>query len=190
MPSSLDLPIVMSRTLSLRDWMSPAGITKWIAALGISDAPVRRAGVSTALQFFANRMPLLPPDMALNFLLAMDLSRPVTTPTLAVGTPVIAFRHRNEQEFKLFYTRPGASMHASGINPNGRVPVQYRVHAATKVLETFTTGAIDVWSVRDSGQSLSLAMRANTVGVMVSGGGVQLIIPDAARTLTLTRVGT
>jgi hypothetical protein len=178
-----------ARNLSLRDWMSPVGITKWIAALGIPDAPVRRAGVATALAFFASRMPMLPPEMALNFLLAMDLSRRVATPTLDVGTPVIAFRHRTEQEFKLFYTRPGASMHASGINPNGRIPVQYRVHARTRVLETFTTGAIDVWSVRDSGQSLSLAMRANTVGVMVSGSGVQLIIPDAARTLTLTHVG-
>jgi hypothetical protein len=178
------------RTLSLRDGMSAAGISKWIDALGVSDAPARRAGVTTALGFFASRMPMLPPDMALNFLLAMDLSHPVTTPTLAVGTPVIAFRHRAEQEFKLFYTRPGASMHASGINPNGRVPVQYRVHAPTRVLESFTTGAIDVWSVRDTGQALSLAVRANTVGVMASGGGIQLIIPDAARTLTLTRVGT
>lgn len=177
-----------ARDLNLRDWMSEAGVAKWVAALGVTDAPMRRAGIKTSLEFFQTRMPALPAAMALNFLLAMDLSRTVTSSTLHVGEKVIAFRSRTESEFKLFYTRSGASKHTSGINPHGRVAVQYSVHNPTPALESYTTGAIDVWSIPAQHQHTSIAVRAGSYGVMAAGGGIQLIIPDAARNLTITNV--
>ena len=168
--------------------MSSAGIAKWISELSVTDSAMRRAGIKTALQFFQTRMPTLPSPMALNFLNAMDLSRAVNDVMLRNGEKVIAFRKRSESEFKLFYTRSGASPHRSGINPHGRIAVQYSVHNATPALESYTTGAIDVWSVPAACQRTTVAPRAGSYGVMASGGGIQLIIPDAARNLTITNV--
>ena len=176
------------RDLNLRDWMSDKGVAKWISALGVTDAPVRRSGIRTSLQFFQARMPALPASMALNFLLAMDLSRKVVSCTVPKGEKIIAFRNRTESEFKLFYTRAGASKHTSGINPCGRIAVQYTVHNPTPALESYTTGAIDVWSVPATHQQTTIAVRAGSYGVMAEGGGIQLIIPDAARNLTITNV--
>ena len=176
------------RDLSLSDWMSDKGVAKWISALGLTDASIRRAGIATSLRFFQARMPALPASMALNFLLAMDLSREVVARTLSKDEKVIAFRSRTESEFKLFYTRSGASKHTSGIIPHGRIAVQYIVHNPTVALESYTTGAIDVWSVPAVNQQSAIAPRALTYGVMAAGGGTQLIIPDAARNLTITHV--
>lgn len=176
------------RDLSLRDWMSAKGVSKWISELGVTDAPMRQAGVKTALRFFQTRMSTLPTSMALNFLLAMDLSRAVNDITLRKGEKIIAFRNRSESEFKLFYTRSGGSKHTSGINPHGRIAVQYTVHNATPALESHTTGAIDVWSFPAAYQRTTIAPRAGSYGVMAAGGGIQLIIPDAARNLTITSV--
>ena len=180
--------MAIAANLSLNDWMSDAGISKWIAELGVTDAPARREAVRTALQFFQTRMPTLPVTMAVNFLLAIDLSRPVREVILTPGEKVIAFRSRSESEFKLFYTRSGTSPHQSGINPAGRIAVQYVVAQPTRALETYTTGAIDVWSIPATGQATTVASRVNSTGVMAPGGGIQLLIPGAARTLTITHV--
>ena len=158
-------------------------------ALSVTDAPMRRRGIRTALWFFQTHMSTLPPSMALNFLLAMDLSREVNDITLHKGEEIIAFRNRSESEFKLFYTRSGASKHSSGINPHGRIAVQYTVHNPTSALESYTTGAIDGRSVPAAYQRTTVAPRAGSFGVMVSGRGIQLIIPKAARHLTITNLG-
>jgi len=178
------------RDFSLSDHRSDAGISKWIAQLNVSIAPMTRLGVKTALAFFQNRMPTLPPQMAFNFLLAMDLSKRVNNINLRLNEELLAFRSPSEPEFKLFHTRPGASKHNSGVNPAGRVAVQYQVHQSCPALESYTTGAIDVWSIPASGQMTTVAPRSNSTGVMAMGGGIQLIIPDASRYLTLQRVGT
>jgi hypothetical protein len=170
-------------TLSLNDYLSDVGIIKWIEAIGVTNAPLPRRNVGTALAFFSNSMPSLPPEMAANFLRAMDLSRPVTVVTLKANEPVIAFRVGNESPFKLFYTRPGASQYSSGINPAGRSVVKFVVRIPTQALESYTTGAIDVWTLPASDQALSIAPRGNTTGVMVPGGGVQLIIPRSPSVL-------
>ncbi len=174
--------------LSLNDWMSDQGLAKWITALGVTDAATRREGIRTSLRFFQTNMSTLPVSMALNFLSAMDLSRQVSSLTLSMGEKIIAFRNRHESEFKLFYTRSGASVHNSGVNPDGRIAVQYSVHNPTPALESYTTGAIDVWSIPAAYQQTTIAVRAGTYGVMAAGGGIQLIIPDAARNLTITHV--
>lgn len=77
-------------SLSLRDHLSAAGIQKWIKELSVTDAPVPRDGVRTALAFFERHMSSLPPSAALEFLRATDLSNPVTARLLSAGEKVIA----------------------------------------------------------------------------------------------------
>lgn len=164
-------------SLSLEDYRSDAGVSKWIAEVGITDAPVPRRNLRTALAFFRQAMPALPVGMAANFLRAMDLSRAVVDVMLTPADRVVAFRVGNESSFKLFYTRAGASPHASGINPAGRSIVRFSVRAAARALESYTTGTLDVWTLPAEDQPLVFAPRANRSGVMVAGGGTQLIIP-------------
>jgi hypothetical protein len=166
-------------TLSLDDYRSDAGITKWIEAAAVSDAPVPRKNVRLALSFFSQAMPTLPTDMAANFLRAIDLSRPVHDRLLTPADRVIAYRVGNESPFKLFYTRAGASPFNSGINPAGRSIVKFEVRSTARALESYTSGTLDVWTLPASDQLLSFSPRANRSGVMVAGGGTQLIIPRA-----------
>jgi len=172
-------------SLSLADHQSEVGVTKWIKEVGVTDAPMPRANIRTALAFFAACMPRLSAQMAANFLRAIDLSRPVSDLTLTPGQRVVAFRVGNESPFKLFFTRSGASPHSSGINSAGRSMVHFKVRSLARVLESYTTGTIDVWSVPGDHQPLTIAPRANTTGVMVAGGGVQLIIPRAFSVLEM-----
>jgi hypothetical protein len=163
--------------LSLQDHRSDAGVAKWLQAVGVVNAPTPNRNIRTALSFFSEQMPALSPDMAANFIRAMDLSRPVSKVMLTPADRVIAFRLGNESPFKLFYTRSGASPMRSGINAAGRAIVRFRPRATAPALESATTGTVDVWTVPSDNQPLTVAPRGNTTGVMVAGGGVQLIIP-------------
>ena len=166
-------------SLSLNDYRSDAGITKWIEAVGVSDAPLPRKNIRTALSFFSQAMPALPTNMAAHFLRAMDLSKPVIDRVLTPADRVIAYRVGNESQFKLFYTRSGSSQYSSGINPAGRSIVRFEVRTTARALETYTSGTLDVWTLPASDQPIVVAPRTNKTGVMVAGGGTQLIIPRA-----------
>lgn len=171
-------------TLSIHDHLSDAGIDKWIAELGCTNAPVPRRGIRTALAFFAHAMPRLSVNDAVGFLAAMDLSKPVVETMLAPGERLLGFRVGNESPFKLFFARRGASAHSSGINTAGRGPVHFVVRSPAKVLESSTGGTKDGWTRTTPGQGVGVAPRAKKwfgkeFGVMVSGGGGQLIIPES-----------
>ena len=104
------------------------------------------------------------------------------------GERLIGFRTPTESPFKLFFARRGQSPHQSGINTAARGPVHFVVRAATPALESSTTGAIDTWTRRQAGQSVTVAPRAKKwygveFGVMALGGGGQLIIPESYRHL-------
>jgi hypothetical protein len=168
--------------LSLNDHLSDAGITKWVAELGCTSAPVPRQNIKTALAFFAREMPLLPIADAVGFLAAMDLSKRVSEVMLRPGERVLGFRTGNESPFKLFFARQGASPHNSGINTAGRGPVHFVVRTPVRALESFTTGAKDSWTRTTAGQPATVTPRAKKwfgkeFGVMAMGGGGQLIIP-------------
>ncbi len=180
---------LMADKLSLKDWMSDAGLAKWFVQLNATDAPLPRANLKTALNFFDTNMPTLPASMALNFVLAMDLSRPVQAIQLSPHDNLIAFRAGNESPFKLFYTRSGASMHDSGINTFGRTAVRFRVRTPCPALESYTTGAKDVWSMAAEYQSLTIAPRDGSYGVMAYGGGIQLIVPNSTQFLEVDTGG-
>lgn len=169
-------------SLSIQDYRSEAGLKKWASALGVPDSPVRRRAIATSLKFFEAKMPRLSLELAEDFLHATDTSRSVQAIQLRPKEPVIAFRKAGEAEFKLFYTRPGNSKHSSGLNPTGRSAVHFQVRVSCAGLESYTTGAIDTWSYPSS---MSIAVRKNSTGYMASGGGLQLIIPDAHRFLEL-----
>ncbi len=164
--------------LSIADHLSEAGLDKWMRELGIT-APVPRQNVKTSLTFFHEQMPTLPPAMALAFLRAMDLSKPVKRVLLQAKERIIGFRGGHESPFKLFFTRRGQSVHQSGVNTAGRKVVHFVVRNPIWVLESYTTAAIDTWTPRQTGQSLTIAPRLNTTGVMAMGGGLQLIIPES-----------
>lgn len=175
-------------TLSLQDHKSEEALGQWFQHLNTVDAPAPRRHLQAALQFFAIHMPKLPPGMALNFLHAMDLSRPVRSARLAAPDELLAFRFPDESPYKLFYTRPGGSKHSSGISPDGRAPVRFAVRTPCQALESYTTGAIDVWSTPAPNATLYTVPRlvlAGTApkdarGVMAMGGGIQLIVPNAS----------
>lgn len=174
-------------SLALSDYAVETGIDAWIAEIGITNAKVTRAGVRTALRFFHTRMPRVNMDTALSFCVAMDFSKEVKEVLLQPKTRIIAFRLPSESAFKLFYTRPGRSMHSSGINPADRRAMHYEVTAPAYALESYTAPAMDTWTKRLPGQPTFVAPRANSIGYMASGGGLQLLIPDSEKYLKLTR---
>src|SRR5690606_19946909 len=100
------------------------------------------------------------------------------------GERLIGFRTQTESPFKLFFARRGSSPHRSGINTTGRGPVHFTVRSTVQALESFTTGAIDTWTPRQPGQASTPSPRSQKwfgkeFGVMVQGGGGQLIIPES-----------
>ena len=174
--------------LSLQDHRSEAGLDRWIAELGCSNAPLPRQGIRTALAFMAMRMPALPIADAVAFIAAMDLSKPVNRVTLRQGERVIGFRTGSESPFKLFFARRGASMHASGIHTAGRGPVHFVVRADVEALESSTAGTKDTWTRTAPGERVGMSPRARKwfgkeFGIMVSGGGGQLLIPESYSSL-------
>lgn len=170
--------------LSIHDHLSEPGLDRWVAELGCTNAPVPRRNIRTALAFLARELPRLPLADAVGFLAAMDLSKPVAEVTLQPGERIIGFRTGHESPFKLFFARRGASMHASGINTAGRGPVHFVVRSAVRALESSTAGAKDSWTRPAPGQRASMAPRARKwfgqeFGVVVAGGGGQLIVPES-----------
>lgn len=162
--------------LALRDFMSEAGITKWIAALGVPDAPFRREGIRAALSFFAQNMSGLSTDDAIDFLFAMDLTKPVRPVYLWPGEKLVAFRHPTESPFKLFFARPGASVHQSGVDVAGRSIARFVVRASAPALESVATSVVVTWG---GARGPAIAPRKMTYGPMGFGGGAQLLVPQS-----------
>lgn len=148
------------------------GLEKWIAEIGVSDAPVPRAGIKTALDFFHRQMPESSRSLRLAFLKAMDLSKPVRAITLYPPFMVAAFRLCNEDPFKLFYTKAGTGVGQLAINPTNRAFQRYRVARLVPVLESRCAPALDTWT-NDRRYYLG------------GGGGIQYIIPGSFRVLEL-----
>ena len=171
-------------TLSIHDYLSDRGLDKWVAELGCTNAPVPRQGIKNALAYFTRTMPTLAVRDAVGFLAAMDLSKPVFESTLRSGERIIGFRTGTESPFKLFFARRGASAHTSGINTARRGPVHFTVRNPVVALESSTGGTKDSWTPAMPGQTSTFTPRAKKwfgkeFGVMVNGGGGQLIIPES-----------
>lgn len=156
----------------MHDFLQGGGAEKWLAELGVSDAPLTRTGLGTALQFFHTRMPDLPRTMRFAFLKAMDLHKPVCLVTLAPPSMLSAFRKANEDPLKLFYTKAGTSVLNLGLNPANREFRRFRVARPVQVLESVAAAAIDKWT--DDRRYF-----------VASGGGRQYIIPQAHAVLEL-----
>src|SRR4051812_43452497 len=122
-------------SLSLQDYQSDAGVAKWVAEIGCTDAVIPRRNIKVALEFFATQMPELSLADAASFLGAMDLSKPVNRVFLQPGDRLIGFRTATESPFKLFFARRGSSPHRSGINTAGRGPVHFVARTTVVALE-------------------------------------------------------
>lgn len=142
------------------------GAEKWLAELGVSNAPMTRAGLATALDFFHREMPELPRPMRFNFLKGMDLHKPVQRVMLSPPALLAAYRRATEDPLKLFFTKAGTSIHSLGVNPGGRAFQRFRIVRPAPALESIATGAIDKWS--DAGNPY-----------IADGGGRQYIVPRA-----------
>jgi hypothetical protein len=178
------MPVSTLPSLSLNDYLSVAGLEKWLAELSVPDAPERRANLTRALRFLAHRMRSLPIGDAVLFLAAMDLSRHVGETLLPKGTRLVAFRTPTESPFKLFFAREGTAADDCGINTAGRQPIHYVVRTPAWALESFSSGVIDVWSPHDASMARYTSPRAarwssRDLGVLAVGGAAQLIIPGS-----------
>lgn len=180
-------------TLAIQDHLTDHGLDKWVAELGCTNAPVPRRAIRTSLAFFAREMPRLSVRDAVGFLAAMDLSKPVREVTLRQGERLLGFRTETESPFKLFFARRGASAQALGINTARRGPVHFVTREPVRALESSTGSTKDSWTPTVAGQSVGMAPRAQKwfgreFGVMVLGGGQQLIIPESFSHLLVERV--
>lgn len=176
--------------LSIDDWRSERRFSRWFAALGATNAILPQRRLSIALRFFQLHMPGISVEDAFCFCKAIDLSRPTNSVILTPSDNIIAFRLPGECEFKLFYTRAGQSRFTSGINPSNRRCVRYLVMNPAVALESYTASAVDTWTRRLPGEvPTTVAGHLMTLGYMATGGGLQLLIPNAARHLTISRIG-
>lgn len=116
-------------------------------------------------------MPELSLELQLSFLRGMDLHSPVREVGLAVGEELAAFRYANQDPFRLFYTKPGASPHTLGINPAGRAFRRFRVVSPVTALESRCASARETWSDLDLRQAFL-------------GGGIQYVVPKSGYVLT------
>jgi len=154
------------------EFLAGGGYERWLRDIGISDAPLTRAGLATALGFFHRQMPGLPRAMQLKFLKAMDLHSRVREVHLAPPDTLVAFRKCNEDPFKLFYARVGTPMQRLGLNPHAREFRRFRVARPAMALESRCAPALDTWT------DDRFYFNAN-------GGGTQLIVPASYGILEL-----
>jgi len=176
--------------LSIDDWRSDRRLGRWFEAMGTTDAAVPREGLSRTLRFFLLHMPNITLADALCFCIAMDFSQTVEAVRLHPGDQIIAFRTPGECEFKLFYIRPGRDRFSSGINPLDRLCVRFKVREPAVALESITAPAVDTWTKKRPGDPQGTAAgRLMTLGYQARGGGLQLLIPNAAQHLNITNVG-
>lgn len=149
-------------------------LDRWLHDLSVTDAPLTRQGLAAALDFFHVRMPGLDRGMQLAFLRGMDLHKPVAQVMLQPGEVIAAFRKGTESPFRLFYTKAGTSVHALGVNPSTRGFRRFRVRRPVTALQSRCASARDTWTEPDH-------------HYIATGGGMQLIVPDAENVLEVTQ---
>lgn len=182
--------------LRLDDYRQDRRIARWLDIIGVTNAVVPHQNVRETLRFFSRVMPMIPPAEALSYLVAMDLSKPVTKTELAVGTELLGFRERasgtkgdTRPDLRAkFYSFSGASPHRLGIRVGTRMAVHYRVHTKCPALASWASGALDYWtgdSANDRATQTYSSIKLNTTGVHALGGDRQLLIPQAWRFLQI-----
>lgn len=169
-------------------------IDPWIKKLSINDAPLRRQGIATSLNFFIQHFGGMNVDTAASYLRCMDLSKRVSVRRLRPGDIVVAYRFVIQPPGR-FYTLKGYAPRELGVNLTGRVKRVFQVEASVPALESTTSSAIDNWTTPAPGQDVKLVFSAHTrnkeklsenpdakleneVGVHCGGGGLQLLISE------------
>jgi hypothetical protein len=137
------------------------------------EPPEVRDRLYTALNFFKKTMPDLAWDKKMGFLQAIDFNHVEVEHLeakegegLQIGSELIAYRDRGEDPVRLYYTEVGTSPTRVGIDSTGRKFFRFKVIALADMLRCRTSGVV-----------------AYKTGAMVSGGGMQYIIPNAQKCL-------
>ncbi len=148
-------------------------VEQWLQVLGKPGAPALvRGRLETALKFFQEYLPALKDlEKIRGFLRGIDFSKNVRMTNLTKGTELIGYKDPSNP-YTLFFTKVGTGMDRLAVSTKGRQFFRYVVESEAPVLESFASGMVDTWT---------------TAGVkeLVSGGGIQYIIPNASKVLKL-----
>lgn len=129
--------------------------------LGLTDAPIVRAGLAATEEFFRTT---LRQDAAswISYLRGIDFHRPVRSEWLQRGTPLIRYESTGARTLKpfLYFTRPGTSPNSLGTSFPSVEYKQFEVDRSVRALVSTASGI-----------SFAPDDRVNRVG-----GGVQYII--------------
>jgi hypothetical protein len=139
---------------SRKDYLSDAGVSKWIEEIGGTNAPILRSNITTALRFFDSEMPQL----------SSSRNR-VAVQTFLRAPRTISAQLRNQY----CDARAGAFR---GPLARGRARIIHH-HRRHRYLDATATGpAIDR-------QSACQEVVGKEFGVMAMAGGAQLIVPES-----------
>ena len=142
--------------------------------LGITDAPMVRAGLAAADAFFRNTLHE-DPGKWIEYLRGIDFHKPVSTEWLRRGTRLIRYDSTGQRKQKpfVYFTRPGTSPNALGTTfPS----VEFNEFETVREVHALVSTA--------SGISFGLGDRVSRLG-----GGLQYIIsfPEASALLRIQR---
>lgn len=151
--------------------MNPAKVTAMLRALGVTDAPMPRAGMTTVVDFFARELHIHLESNSewqawFSYLLAIDFHQRVWTETLSAGT--LLSRHEppgGRPKPFVYYTRPGTSQFRTGTSFPTSTFVLYELLAPTLALVSKASGA-----------------KFDNPNVFRAGGGIQYIVRQSAAT--------
>ncbi len=180
-------------------------VEEWLYQMGERQiAPLQRQNAAEALSFFERKKQFMSQDDARNWLGAMDLSKSVTSKTIAGGqeivgymqlkpaalarlkasperaTEILASLNGNDVVIGRFFTTRGTSMSSLGIGTQNRIFCRFKVEGAIEVLESVPAATNDSWTVAATKRVVTSSGKAHDVAVkqMVGGGGTQYILPD------------
>lgn len=157
-------------------------LNTWLAQWAHKSQEVQ-GRVRTARTFLQQHYPTRP-DRILSEIRCIDFSRPVSVPSLPVGTQLVGFKDPRVSPYRAsYFTRAGIPMERLGVSSSGNLRTSPKVLPKTlyryevlvtipegEVLESTCGPAADMWSIIDR-------------KVLASGGGLQYLIPHMNRYL-------
>ncbi len=158
-------------------------LTDWLAQWKHKSAAVQ-ARVDVAYQFLTTHYGTARPDKILGEIRCIDFSHPVTTPTLAVGTPLVGSKDPRVSPYRaVYFTKSGYPAERLGVSTSGSLKtdpkvldkVLYRYEVLVtipvgEVLQSICAPAADTWSLKGK-------------KILTAGGGLQYLIPKMNRFL-------
>ena len=173
----------------------------WRQKIGVTDAPIPRKGIATAIKFFEeNRQRLRSEDRTeiqqIEFMKGMDFSDRVsetfgTPDALKPGDKLLAYRKYNldhplsdnPADFGYFYTKLGTGLNKLGVASEGatrvgELPRQFAIFEVVREVNALKSTAKGVRAYDKVLKTLSKGDKTWDVKEKVDGGGSQYFIAD------------